>query len=401
MAMQSKSTPVTRDYIAHTEQHSAVNVFEDKRIKSLRLINTLSYALTTLISLGSIHTSVNDEYDDYENWTTNQTLLSVAPYTQYIWYFIFILQGLFIAASYLPSLWSSELLGYNVLAARAGYKHSLPVVHYPALCASTLMMMYSTKLNIMSLAFLGSCASTYFLVSIIKYQSDNARTSSDEDMLGEVTKWFQRRNQPASTLQLDDVTSPDANDVLKHRIQQYFFLLLPFELYAGYNLALNLQLFNIITHKLIGSAMFNLILASVSLLFLLGVGCYVTWTEKKGLCYGIGTGLAWFLVSVCNKKNVAATSFCISLTQLFFMLLHSQFGVFFQLIYPSAPISLAYSDGAINAAKYMAVVYANVILSTIAIRAAKNIINVNVVSDGENEDEEEEEDDVSAEYVHA
>ena len=303
MEMQSSSsTPVTRDYIAHTE-HSATNVFEDKRIKSLRLINTLSYVLTTLISLGSIHTSVNDEYDDYENWTTNQTLLSVAPYTQYIWYFIFILQGLFIAASYLPSLWTSELLGYNVLAARAGYKHSLPVVHYPALCASTLMMMYSTKLNIMSLAFVGSCASTYFLISIIKYQSDKTSASSDEQMLGDVSKWFQRRNEPASTLQLDDVTSPDANDVLKHRIQQYFFLLLPFELYFGFNLALNLQLFNIIIHKLIGSAVLNLILANASLLVLLGVGCYVTWTEKKGLCYGIGGGLAWFLVSLLCKQR--------------------------------------------------------------------------------------------------
>lgn len=62
---------------------------------------------------------------------------------------------------------------------------------------------------------------------------------------------------------------------------------------------------------------------------------------------------------------------------------------------------MKYSDGAINAAKYMALVYANIILSTVAIRAAKNVINVNVSSDGDSEDDEEEEDDVSAEYVHA
>ncbi len=325
MEMASKSTPVTTDYIAHTEQtpvttdyiahteESPVNVFEDSRIKSLRLINALSYALTTVISLGSIHTSVNDEYDDYEVWITNQTLLSVAPYTQYIWYLLFLLQGLFIAASFLPSLWSSELLGYNVLAAQDGYKHSLPVVHYPALCASTLMMMHSAKLNLMSLAFVGSCASTYFLVSIIKYQLDNDTTTSEEDTFGEITKCFQGRRAPAaSTLQLDDVASPNAfdenNNKLKDRVQQYFFLKLPFELYAGYNLALNLAFLNIIIHKLIGSAVFNLVLASASLVFLLGVGCYVTWKEKKGLCYGIGGGLAWYMVSVCTIKKVVASS---------------------------------------------------------------------------------------------
>eukprot|EP00577_Skeletonema_sp_RCC1716_P012579 CAMPEP_0113400212 /NCGR_PEP_ID=MMETSP0013_2-20120614/15996_1 /TAXON_ID=2843 ORGANISM="Skeletonema costatum, Strain 1716" /NCGR_SAMPLE_ID=MMETSP0013_2 /ASSEMBLY_ACC=CAM_ASM_000158 /LENGTH=381 /DNA_ID=CAMNT_0000285253 /DNA_START=154 /DNA_END=1299 /DNA_ORIENTATION=+ /assembly_acc=CAM_ASM_000158 len=379
MEMESKSTSVTGDYIAHTDgsatEQTAVN-FEDPRIKSLRLINALSYALTVMVSLGSIHTSVNDEYDDYEVWITNQTLLSVAPYTQYIWYILFLLQGLFIAASFLPSLWSSELLGYNVLAAQTGYKHPLPVVHYPALCASTLMMMYSAKLNLMSMAFLGSCASTYFLVSIIKYQLDNDTTPPEEETFGEITKWFQRRITPASTLQLDDVTSPDVTDekTLKDRIQQYFFLKLPFELYAGFNLALNVSFLNIIVHKLIASAVFNLVLASASLLFLLGVGCYVSWTEKKGLSYGIGGGLAWYM-----------------------------FGVFFQLINPSAPIMMTYSEEAIDAAKYMSVIFANVLLSTVAIRAVKNAINVNVVRVDEMEDgledEEEEEDDVGAEYT--
>jgi len=382
--MASESTPVTDDYIAHTDKspvtadyiahtdESPVNVFEDSRIKTLRLINALSYALTTVISLGSIHTSVNDEYDDYEVWITNQTLLSVAPYTQYIWYLLFILQGLFIAASFLPALWSSGLLGYNVLAAQAGYKHSLPVVHYPALCASTLLMMHSAKLNFMFLAFVGSCASTYFLVSIIKYQLDNDTTPSEEDAFSEITKWFQGRGAPAaSTLQLDDVESPspiDENNKLKDRIQQYFFLKLPFEMYAGYNLALNLAFLNIIIHKLIGSAVVNVVLATVSLLALLGVGCYVTWKEKKGLCYGVGGGLAWYM-----------------------------FGVFFQLISPSNPVSMTYSEGAIAAAKYMAIIFANIILSTVVLRAAKNVINYNVVHD-ENDDEEEDEDDVSSGY---
>jgi len=65
---------------------------------------------------------------------------------------------------------------------------------------------------------------------------------------------------------------------------------------------------------------------------------------------------------------------------------------------------MTYAEGAIAAAKYMAVIFANIILSTIAVRAAKNVINANVVNDDqmgdENDDEEEEdEDEVSAGYA--
>jgi len=400
MELETKSSTVTGDvYIAHTdgsgslakEEQPAINIFEDSRIKSLRLINALSYALTTLIVLSSILTSSNNEYDNYMVWKTNQTLLSVAPYTQYIWYLLLILQGLFIAASFLPSLRSSELLGYSALAAETGEvanKTSLPVVHYPALCASTLLTMYSVKLNIMGLAFVGSCASTFFLVNIIKYQLDNTITaditrhqSDNATTLNEFTfseiksiilQWYQRRRAPA-LLELDG-TSPETSDVTSNQIQQYFFLKFPFELYAGYNLALNVAFLNIVMHKIIVSAVFNLVLVSVSLVLLLGVGCYATWTDKKGLCIGIGGGLAWYL-----------------------------FGVFFQLLDPSTPIMMMYSEEAIAATKYMAVIFANIILSTVALRAVKNAINVRIVcgGDGSDEmaDEQEDEDDVITGYA--
>jgi len=65
---------------------------------------------------------------------------------------------------------------------------------------------------------------------------------------------------------------------------------------------------------------------------------------------------------------------------------------------------MTYSEEAIDAAKYMSAIFANVLLSTVAIRAVKNIINVNVVrvdemEDGLEDEEEEEEEDVSAEYT--
>ena len=164
------------------DQQPASNPFKDSRLKTLRLINALCYALAALIVLSSIHTSSSDDYDDYQAWITNQTLLSVAPYTQYIWYAIFILQGLFIAASFIPSLWSSELLGYHALTdiptGLEAFKKSIPVVHYPALCASTALSVYSFfQWNIMSLAFAGSFASTYCLFNIIRYQLDAVTTS--------------------------------------------------------------------------------------------------------------------------------------------------------------------------------------------------------------------------------
>jgi len=122
MELEPNSKTVEGDvYIAHTDgsEQPAINIFDDSRIKSLRLINALSYALTTLTVLTSVQTSIH--YDDkYMDWKENQTLLSVAPYTQYIWYPLFILQGLFISASFLPALWSSELLGYSALVAQTG-----------------------------------------------------------------------------------------------------------------------------------------------------------------------------------------------------------------------------------------------------------------------------------------
>jgi len=324
-------------------------LFKKSRLKTLRLINALCYALAALIVLSSIHTSSSDDYDDYQAWITNQTLLSVAPYTQYIWYALFILQGLFIAASFIPSLWSSELLGYHALAdiptGLEAFQKSIPVVHYPALCASTALAVYSFfKWNTMSLAFAGSFASTYCLFNIIRYQLDAVTTSGFT--FNRMKRWMQRRRVP------DAPDENTLNDLLNDRdvsiqIQQYIFLKLPFELYAGYNLAWSVSLLNIIVRKLFRSVVLSEVLACVSLVALLCVGCYVMWKEKKGLCYGVGVGMAWYLI-----------------------------GIFFQLVYLSFPIMYSYSDAAIAVTKYMSIIFANILVSTIALRAVKNVINV-------------------------
>jgi hypothetical protein len=265
-------------------------LFQNSRLKSLRLINTLSYLLTTVTILTTIHTTFygNDDeyYDNYTDWMANQTLLSVATYTRYIWYVLCALQGLFVGAAFMKGLQMNVLLGYTVLAESQDEEQEAnsnnnnltsPAVHYPALCASSLLMMYSVKLNIMTCALLGSCLTTYFLVNIIKFQLLNTTVATD-----------------AST------TSK------KEWIQQYISIQLPFELYAGYNLGLNIMFLNIVLRKLIPNAItFDVFLAVVSLVALLIAGCYVTWKEKR-LYYGVGGGLVWYLVSANINCRLSA-----------------------------------------------------------------------------------------------
>ena len=50
---------------------------------------------------------------------------------------------------------------------------------------------------------------------------------------------------------------------------------------------------------------------------------------------------------------------------------------------------MTYSEGAIAATKYMTAIFANILLSTVALRAVKNAINVRVCCGYEDEDEDE------------
>lgn len=59
----------------------------------------------------------------------------------------------------------------------------------------------------------------------------------------------------------------------------------------------------------------------------------------------------------------------------------SQLGVYFQLTDSSTPIVMTYSSGMIDAVKYMAVTFANIILSSVALHVTKNYLNCVGVSD--------------------
>ena len=73
-----------------------------------------------------------------------------------------------------------------------------------------------------------------------------------------------------------------------------------------------MSLYNIIVCKLFGSVVLSELLAFVSLVALVGVGCYIMWTEKKGLCYGVGVGMAWYLVSRVIEYNTHDSFFVLS-----------------------------------------------------------------------------------------
>jgi hypothetical protein len=64
---------------------------------------------------------------------------------------------------------------------------------------------------------------------------------------------------------------------------------------------------------------------------------------------------------------------------------------------------VTYSGEAITATKYMAVIFANILISTVILRAVKNVINVRVVCGGNGSDEmadgEEDEDDAVTGYA--
>jgi len=82
-------------------------------------------------------------------------------------------------------------------------------------------------------------------------------------------------------------------------------------------------------------------------------------------------------------------------------------GVYFQLVYLSTPIMTTYSSEAIQAIKYTAVIFANIILSTVVLRGAKNYINMRIVCGSgmddvvnDDDDEGESEEELEASYTH-
>lgn len=351
----------------------------------------------------------------HSNHLQNQTLLTPHNLINLIWFPIFLLQGLFIYASTIhKTLQTSPLIGYN--AALTSPKQSI-VVHYPAVCATTLMMIYSHDYGYPFFAFLSSVLCGVVLTSIIRIQSEilnevemNESVVSDNEEAGYV-KDEDHANAALSTIATD----------IKSRSVQYFCLRLPFELYGGYVLALIASYFNMFLNGFDSlPTLVFLVIANVSLVGLLGVGFLVLWKIPERKFYGVGASLVWYLVSVLLfvlslSLHYGTTfgpyisvfhthSWCIYSC----LYLSTQLGVAIELHEPTQPIYNEFSDGAILTTQIVAGVAATVLMTLLGVRVMKTMIKHNLfncvgrLGGGDNASVATDEDGgISANYVHA
>ena len=206
----------------------------------------------------------------------------------YLWIPIFLLQGLFVHASTLhATLQHSPLAGYDrALPSSPNYSPGESVaLHYPGICAATLLAVYSHDHGRVFLALLGSVLCGVVLASVLRIQGDALHR-----------------------MEADDEASGGGMDV-RTRTVRYAALRLPFELYGGYVLALVGLYFNtlLVGFEDLPTTVF-LVAANATLALLLGAGFYVLWrTDRKS--YGVGAALVWYLVSEA-RGSIAMIGIC-------------------------------------------------------------------------------------------
>lgn len=299
------------------------------KLQNLKFLNAAAFALTALVVMCMVLGRVREEgvFGNEYLWMKYQTLLTPATYVDSIWIVLFLLQGLFIYAATLhPSLQHSPLVGYAA-ALGADPRRSV-AVHYPAVCAGTLLMVVSHDHGLVFMAFLASLLLGYVLRKVVVLQTE---------LLG----------GPEVLLGRDG--DGDSED-WKGRALRYAALRLPFELLGGYVLALAGLYFNIVLHGgiyFLPTAAFVAV-ADITLVLLTLAGFWILWkTERK--FYGMGAALAWYLL-----------------------------GVSVELFSPSQPIYNEFSDAAILATQIVAGVATLVTVTLLAVRVVKTMIKDNL-----------------------
>lgn len=301
------------------------------KITNLKFLNGTSYVLTSLLVIGTVLGRVREEgtfADDYL-WMKYQTLLTPATAINYIWIPIFIFQGLFIYASILhPTLQSSPLVGYNAAINIDGTPSQSIAVHYPAICATTLMMVYSYDCGFVLCALVSSVLCGAVLVNVLKIQM-------------------------GVLIEMEEGGGQEEMDV-KSRSLQYASLRLPFEFYGGYVVALIALFFNMYLHMFdVLPMMAYLVVANVSVVALLGTGFWMLWKVPERKFYGAGVALVWYLL-----------------------------GVAAELIEPTQPIYNEFPDGAILTTQIVAGVATTALMVMLGVRITKTMIKHNIFNCG-------------------
>lgn len=342
------STPQPPDYTNSVSVDTAAN---ESKIQNIKFVNATSFILTALMVMGVVLLGAREEgvFGDEFLWMKYQTLLTPATYVNLIWIPLFLLQGLFVYASTISkTLQTSPLIGYT--AALTGNSKQSIVLHYPGICATTLMMIYSHDYGYIFLAFLSSMLCGGILTNVLKIQGELL-----DEMEEQISKY--EDDEMNISTQLSDEETVVASIVysIKTRALQYFALRLPFELYGGYMLALISLYFNTFLSGFEGlPSMVHLIVANVCLVGLLGAGFMLLWKIPGQKFYGVGISLVWYLL-----------------------------GVAIELHEPTQPIYNEFSDGDILTTQIVAGIASTVLMTMWGVRVMKTMIKHNLFDCGD------------------
>lgn len=333
---------------ANDDDNDALSAEDASKIQNLKFVNATSYLLTGMMVTGVVLFKAREEgvFGDEFLWMKYQTLLTPSSYVNLLWIPVFVLQGLFVYASTLhETLQRSPLVGYD-RALRRSSRTSV-AVHYPAVCAATLLTVYSHDYGHVFLALSGSVLCGIALTSILQIQG---RAMNEMEAAANAESGTAVRN-------------------VGDRTAEYAALRLPFELHGGYVLALVAVYFNtfLAGFDSLPTSVF-LAAANASLGLLLCAGFYVLWvTDRK--FYGVGVGLVWYLL-----------------------------GVAIELHAPTQPIYNEFSDGAILTTQIVAGMATLILATLLGVRVMKTMIKHNLFNCGDALDKEGE---ISTDYVHA
>ncbi|KAL3795453.1 hypothetical protein HJC23_000811 [Cyclotella cryptica] len=320
-------------------------------VLNYRYLTTLSYLLSAISVCGMIFMRVREEgiYADEYLWMRYQTLLTPAPYTNYIWIPLFGLQGLFLYGSLLPFK-NSPLVGYAALSSpqenateRTKSYINCPIIHYPGLCAMSIFMIYSYDRAYMLFATVFALLATVICSKIVIVQlqvlaeADNTPASDEE--AGE-------RDMSAV------VRGSTSNPLSIAFFQEYISLRLPFELFWGYSVCLVFLYLNTWLHALGLNPKALVVTANMSIFSLLVIAAYILWGLKQGNgrhLYGLVVSMVWYLV-----------------------------GVAVELQAPTQPIYNEFSDGQILRTQFFAGLASTILSSLLMTRIIKSVIKRNV-----------------------
>lgn len=351
---------------------------DDNKITNIKITNTLTYLLTSMIIIGITLWRVREEgvFGDEFLWMKYQTLLSPPNYTKYIWYPIFILQGLFIYASCLHKTYQkSPLVGYDVVMNGTTTNGSFMdksaahakciATQFPLISILSLIMIICHDSGYIGFALLSCVLCVGVLMNVLRIQG-NALADDGDD----------------STKDIENTSSSDTmkDTVLKDLACQYVALRLPFELLGGYMLAMLALYVSMFLDTFVDGGMVNLIVANASLVGLLAVGYVVLWkirAEHGHKFYGVGAGLVWYML-----------------------------GVTIELQDPTQPIYNAYTDAGILTTQIVAGVSTTILMTMLGVCFNKTMIKYNVFNcanalGGNADSVFTEEDEMSTDYVHA